>query len=61
MKLKLKRFSIYYSLYLGEAQDIISYDIIFFEYITIERYENNVTNFKDSDAINLCKAANKWL
>ncbi|CAD8201537.1 unnamed protein product [Paramecium octaurelia] len=61
-QLKLKQFSIYYSLYIGEAGcDIISKDLIFFEYIDIERIDFLVTNFNDQMCDNFTQAAQNWL
>jgi hypothetical protein len=46
--LKLKRLSIYYSLYIGDdGAKLLSENIFFFEFITIERFEMQVTNWND--------------
>ncbi|CAD8189473.1 unnamed protein product [Paramecium pentaurelia] len=61
-QLKLKQFSIYYSLYIGEVGcEIISKDLIFFEYIDIERIDFLVTNFNDQMCDHFSQAAKNWL
>jgi hypothetical protein len=48
--LSLKRFNIYYSLYIGDdGAEIINKDILFFEYIGIERIEVEVTNWNSEN------------
>lgn len=54
--MKLKRFNIYYSLYIGlEGAELINKEILFFEYISIERIELEVTNWSSEMQIDLCK------
>ncbi|CAD8043825.1 unnamed protein product [Paramecium primaurelia] len=61
-QLKLKRFNIYYSLYIGqEGAELINKEILFFEYISIERIELEVTNWSSEMQIDLCKQAINWL
>ncbi|CAD8110825.1 unnamed protein product [Paramecium sonneborni] len=61
-QLRLKQFSIYYSLYIGEQGcEIISKDLIFFEYIDIERIDFLVTNFNDQMCDHFTQAAKDWL
>jgi len=57
--LKLKRFSIYYSLYILDAGfDLLNPDIIYFEYINLERLELQVTNYNSYMAKGLVTCAN---
>ncbi|CAK55641.1 unnamed protein product (macronuclear) [Paramecium tetraurelia] len=61
-QLKLKRFNIYYSLYIGlEGAELINKEILYFEYISIERIELEVTNWSSEMQIDLCKQAINWL
>jgi hypothetical protein len=62
VQLSLKRFNIYYSLYVEEeGAERITRDILYFEYIAIERFELQVTNFSSAMMVNMCNHAKAWL
>ena len=62
MQLSLKRICIYYALYItDEGVELLNKDLAYFEYINLERYEAEVTNYNSANAISLCKAANIWM
>ncbi|CAK60705.1 unnamed protein product (macronuclear) [Paramecium tetraurelia] len=60
-QLKLNRITLYYSLYIGDdgVQKYVN-DLLYFEYINIERFEVQVTNWNDAMTNSLCLAAQNW-
>ncbi|CAD8095982.1 unnamed protein product [Paramecium primaurelia] len=60
--LKLKRVTLYYALYIGD-DGVKKYvnNLLYFEYINIERFEVQVTNWNDEMTNSLCQAAQCWL
>ncbi|CAD8121707.1 unnamed protein product [Paramecium sonneborni] len=61
-QLKLKRITLYYSLYIGDdGAELYNKELLYFEYINVERFEVQVTNWNDAMTNSLCLAAQNWL
>ena len=58
---KMKRLNINSPEIMKEGADMISRDIVFFDYITIERVELELTNWNSEMSIAHCMHAEAWL
>ena len=54
--------TLYYSLYIGnDGAELFAKNLIYYEYINIERFEVLVTNWNDAMTMSVTKAAQSWI
>ena len=60
--MRLKVFDLYYSLYIADAGlEKLAKNLIFFEYISLERLILEVMNLSDPHIESICSCADTWL